>query len=89
MLKKTTVYLSSDDLFVLRKMANIRNITVAEAIRVSIQEACHPKTKEERTVWDALDKIWAKTEGLDPHKIERAVDRAVKEVRGVKKTRRS
>lgn len=87
-LKKTTVYLSDNDLLLLRKMANIRDITVAEAIRVSINDACKPKTKHEKTVWDALDKIWAKTEGIDSKKIEAAVDRALVEVRGGKKNPR-
>lgn len=88
MLKKTTVYLAYEDILMLRKMANIKNVTVAEAIRYSIHEACQPKNAEEKTVWDALDKIWAKTEGISPAKIEKAVDRATKEVRSAKKTRR-
>lgn len=70
MLKKTTVYLGPEDILLLRKMANIKNVTIAEAIRISIQEACRPKTLEEKTVWNALDKIWAKTENLLPKKIK-------------------
>jgi len=46
----------------LRKKAAISHITVAEAIRMSIQEACQPKTKEEKAIWTSLDAVWAKTE---------------------------
>jgi hypothetical protein len=88
MLKKTTVYLTDSDIALLRKKATLRNITVAEAIRMSIQEACQPKTKEEKAVWDSLDQIWAKTGSIPTSKIEAVVGRAVKEVRGGKKTRR-
>lgn len=88
MLRKTTVYLSDSDLLVLRKMANLKNITVAEAIRLSIKDSCKPKSPAEKEVWSALDKLWAKTSTLDLAKIESAVDVAVKEVRGGRKARR-
>ncbi len=89
MLKKTTVYLSTEDLALLRKKATVRHVTVAEAIRLSIQEACQPKTKDERELWDSLDRIWAKTDALESKKIESAVDKAVGEVRRGKAARRS
>ncbi len=89
MLKKTTVYLSNEDLSLLRKKATLRHVTVAEAIRLSIQESCQPKNKEEKELWDSLDKIWAKTEALNSKKIESAVDKAVKEVRRGKARRHS
>ena len=73
MLKKTTVYLSEEELSLLRKMANIRNITIAEAIRRSIQDSCKPQSKEEKTVWAALDKIWAKTKETDEDRLEKDV----------------
>jgi hypothetical protein len=88
MLKKTTVYLSNEDLVLLRKKATVRHVTVAEAIRLSIQESCQPKSKEEKELWASLDKIWAKTEALNSKKFESAVDQAVKEVRHGKKARR-
>jgi hypothetical protein len=88
MLKKTTVYLSDEDLILLRKKATVQHVTVAEAIRLSIKEACQPKTKEEKSLWDALDRIWAKTSTVDENAIESAVDKAVKEVRRGKKTNR-
>jgi head-tail adaptor len=88
MLKKTTVYLSNEDLALLRKKATVRHVTVAEAIRLSIQESCQPKNKEEKELWDSLDRIWAKTEALDSKKLESAVDKAVQEVRRGKKARR-
>ena len=90
MLKKTTVYLSEDDMRLLRKKATVRHVTVAEAIRMSIHEACKPNSKDERLIWDSLDRIWAKTEavGIDPDKVEAAVGKAVKEVRSAKKARR-
>jgi hypothetical protein len=88
MLKKTTVYLSTEDLALLRKKATVRHVTVAEAIRLSIQESCQPKSKEEKDLWDSLDRIWAKTEALDSKKVESAVDKAVQEVRRGKKARR-
>lgn len=88
MLKKTTVYLSEEDITLLRKKAAVRQITVAEAIRVSIQEACQPKTKEEKAIWNTLDEIWSKLDSVSPIKIESAVCKAVKEVRGDKKTNR-
>ena len=88
MLKKTTVYLSNEDLVLLRKKATTQHVTVAEALRLSIKEACQPKTKDEKTLWDSLDRIWAKTQSVDTSKIESAVDKAVKEVRRGKKTRR-
>lgn len=88
MLRKTTVYLSDDDLRILRKMANIKNITVAEAIRFSIKDACKPSSPAEKQVWEALDKLWAKMTGLNPQRIENVVDAAVKEVRGGRKARR-
>jgi hypothetical protein len=89
MLKKTTVYLSELDLALLRKKATVRHVTVAEAIRMSIQEACQPKTKEEEKLWDSLDRIWAKTADVPSSRVEGAVDKAVKEVRsGGKKARR-
>ena len=87
MLRKTTVYLSDDDLLVLRKMANVKNITVAEAIRLSIKDACKPKSAAEKQVWVALDKLWAKTNKVDPTSVEVAVAAAVKEVRGGRKAR--
>jgi hypothetical protein len=88
MLKKTTVYLSESDITLLRKKATTSHVTVAEAIRLSIQEACQPRTKQEKAVWDSLDQIWAKTESIATKKIETAVDKAVKEVRRGKKARR-
>ncbi len=88
MLKKTTVYLSDSDVTLLRKKAAVRHVTVAEAIRMSIQEACQPKTKEEKAIWDSLDQIWTKMDAISPSKVESAVNKAVKEVRGSKKTRR-
>ncbi len=89
MLKKTTVYLSNEDLTLLRKKATVRHVTVAEAIRLSIQESCQPKNKEEKELWDSLDKIWAKTEALNSKTIESAVDKAVKVVRRGKARRHS
>ena len=88
MLKKTTVYLSDDEITLLKKKATIQRKTVAEVIRLSIRQACQPQTKEERKVWDSLDKIWAQTDTIASEKIEAAVDYAVDEVRGGKKTRR-
>lgn len=88
MLKKTTVYLSDEDISLLRKKATIKHVTVAEAIRMSIQEACQPKTKEEKAIWSSLDSIWAKMDNVSPAKVESAVNRAVKEVRRGKKARR-
>lgn len=88
MLRKTTVYLSDDDLSVLRKMANVKNITVAEAIRLSIKDSCKPKSPAEKQVWEALDRLWAKTSGMDPSKVQTVVDGAVTEVRGGRKARR-
>ncbi|MBI2604478.1 MAG: hypothetical protein HYW49_00210 [Deltaproteobacteria bacterium] len=88
MLKKTTVYLSEDDLRLLRKKAAIQDVTVAEAIRISIQTACKPSSKDEQLLWDSLDRIWAKSEALEEEKIQSVVGKAVKEVRGAKKARR-
>ena len=88
MLKKTTVYLSDEDRTLLRKKAATSHVTVAEAIRMSIQEACQPKTKEEKAIWNSLDSIWAKMEAVPTAKVESAVNKAVKEVRGGKKARR-
>jgi Ethanolamine utilization protein EutJ (predicted chaperonin) len=88
MLKKTTVYLSDEDIALLRKKAAVRHITVAEAIRMSIQEACQPKTKEEKDIWNSLDNIWAKMADVPASKVESAVNKAVKEVRSGKKARR-
>ena len=88
MLRKTTVYLSDEDISLLRKKATIRHVTVAEAIRMSIQEACQPKTKEEKVIWNSLDQLWAKMDAVPAGKIEAAVNRAVKEVRGGKKAPR-
>ena len=87
MLKKTTVYLSEGDLQLLHKKAAVQHITVAEAIRLSIQSACKPSSKQEKLLWDSLDKIWAKTSALKTKQIDSAVDEAVKEVRGGKKHR--
>ena len=81
MIKKTTVYLSIEDLSLLRKIATTRNITIAEAIRNAIKDACKPKNMDEQKVWDALDKIWAKTSSMESQEIENAVDKAVNEVR--------
>ncbi|MES2614699.1 MAG: hypothetical protein V4591_04715 [Bdellovibrionota bacterium] len=89
MLKKTTVYLSDNEINLLKKKATIQHKTVAEVIRLSIRQACQPQTKEETKLWDDLDKIWAQTDEIDPTEIEAAVDNAVNEVRGGKKTRRS
>ncbi len=85
MLKKTTVYLSKEDLQLLRKKATIQDVTISEAIRLSIKESCHPKSKEEKTVWDSLDKIWAKTAKLSESKVALAIEKAVKEIRNGKK----
>jgi hypothetical protein len=89
MLKKTTVYLSDKDLVLLRKKATVQHVSVAEVIRLSIQEACQPKTKEEQDLWNSLDRIWTKTGVLEPKAIESAVNRATKEVRGGKTRRHS
>lgn len=85
MLKKTTVYLSDEDVILLRKKAAVSHVTVAEAIRMSIQESCQPKTKEEKVVWDSLDRIWSKMAAVPATKIESAINKAVKEVRRGKK----
>lgn len=88
MLKKTTVYLSEDDVALLRKKAAVSHVTVAEAIRMSIQESCQPKSKEEKAIWDSLDQIWTKMGAVPATKVESAVNKAVKEVRSGKKARR-
>lgn len=88
MLKKTTVYLSDKDMVLLRKKALTQHVTVAEVIRMSIKEACKPKTKDEKAIWDSLDKIWAKTAHLSAEKVESNVDKALNEVRSGKKARR-
>jgi len=88
MLKKTTVYLSDEDLSLLRKKATAQHVTVAEAIRLSIQEACQPKTKDEKELWASLDRVWAKMEAIPESKVEALVEKAVKEVRGGRKARR-
>lgn len=88
MFRKTTVYLTDEEIALLRKRATVQHVTVAEAIRLSIQEACQPKSKEERELWDSLDRLWAKTGALSPTRVQSAVDRAVKEVRGGPKARR-
>ena len=87
-LKKTTVYLSDEDMLLLRKRATTQNVTVAEAIRLSVQESCKPRTKEEKALWSSLDRIWAKTAHLNEGKIDLAVNKAVNEVRHAKETRR-
>lgn len=88
MLKKTTVYLGPEDVLLLHKIANNRNVIVAETIHISIQEACRLQTPEGKTVWDALDKIWEKREDIFPDKMKKSIDQAVKEVRSAKKKRR-
>jgi hypothetical protein len=88
MLKKTTVYLSDNEILLLKKKATLQNKTVAEVIRLSIRQACQPQTKEEKKIWDSLDKIWAQTSNIASEKIESAVADAVDEVRSGKKTRR-
>ena len=88
MLEKTTIYLSNEELVLLRKKATIQNKTIAEVIRLSIRQACHPGSKEERQVWDSLDKIWAKTAALESEKVEHSVDKALTELRSGRKTRR-
>lgn len=85
--KKNTVCLESEVDLLPRKMANTRNVTVAEAIRISIQKACRSQTPEKKAVWDDLDKIWAKAKDISSGRIERAVDQAVKKVRIAKKKR--
>lgn len=84
-MKKTTVYLSDEDQLLLRKMAAIWSITVAEALRMAIKRGCQPENKKQKTVWDTLDEIWTKTQDISAEKIERAVSRAISEVRGGKK----
>jgi hypothetical protein len=88
MLEKTTIYLSNEELVLLRKKATIQNKTIAEVIRLSIRQACQPGSKEERQVWDSLDKIWAKTAALESEKVEHSVDKALTELRSGRKTRR-
>lgn len=88
MLKKTTVYLSDEELALLRKKATIQHKTVAEVIRLSIRQACQPGSKEEREVWDSLDKLWSKTDAIAADAVEHAVDKALTEVRSGRKTRR-
>ena len=88
MLKKTTVYLTEEDRILLRKKATTSHVTVAEALRMSIQEACQPKNKQEKDIWNSLDAIWAKTDAMPASTVEAAVNKAVKEVRGGKKARR-
>lgn len=84
-MKKTTVYLSDEDQLLLRKMAAIWSVTVAEALRMAIKKACQPESKKQKTVWDTLDEIWTKTQNIPAYKIEKTVSRAVSEVRGGKK----
>ena len=88
MLRKTTVYLSDDDISVLKKKAAVQNKTVAEVIRLSIQKACKPATKDEAKAWEALDKIWAVNGKQANAKVEKIVDSAVSEVRRANKIRR-
>ncbi len=80
--------LSDEDMSLLRNKATTQHVTVAEAIRMSIKEACQPKTKDEKVLWDSLDKVWAKTAHLSSERIESSVDKAVSEVRSGKKARR-
>jgi hypothetical protein len=86
MLKKTTVYLSLEEISLLKKRALTDGVTMAEAIRLSIKESCRPKTKEEAQIWDSLDKIWAKTAKISSKIIGTLVEKAVNEVRSDKKT---
>jgi len=88
MLKKTTVYLSDDDISLLKKKAAVQNKTVAEVIRLSIQKACKPASKDEAKAWVALDKIWAANGAHDDANVEKIVETAVSEVRRANKTRR-
>ena len=88
MLKKTTVYLSDEDISLLKKKAAIQNKTVAEVIRLSIQKACKPASKEESKAWEALDKIWAMNGVHDASKVDKVVDNEVAELRRANKTRR-
>jgi len=88
MLKKTTVYLSNDDISLLKKKAAVQNKTVAEVIRLSIQKACKPASKDEAKAWEALDKIWTASGVQDDSKVEKIVETAVSEVRRANKTRR-
>lgn len=84
-MKKTTVYLSDEDQLLLRKKATIWNVTIAEALRMAIKKACQPESKKQKALWDTLDEIWTKTQNISAAKIEKAVSRAVSEVRSGKK----
>jgi hypothetical protein len=86
MFKKTTIYLSLEEISLLKKRATTDGVTMAEAIRLSIKESCRPKTEEEARIWNSLDKIWAKTAKISSKKIDTLVGKAVKEVRSDKKT---
>ena len=85
-MKKTTVYLSNEDQLLLRKKAAIWNVTVAEALRMAIKKACQPENKKQKVIWDTLDEIWTKTQHISAEKIEKAVSRAISEVRSGKKS---
>ena len=90
MLKKTSVYLDSEDKKLLKKLAATKQMTFSEALRYSIRQSCKPSNPLEQKFWDSIDLIWANNRDLDPDFLESEVDKAVKEVRSARaKTRRS
>ena len=87
-LKKTSVYLSDNEISLLKKKAALQNKTVAEVIRLSIQQSCKPTSKAEEKAWRALDKIWSFQRVQDSAQVEKVVDEAVQELRSAKRPRR-
>jgi len=87
MLKKTTLYLEDEDVYLLKKLSVLKNMTIAETVRLAIRNFCKPAGKIEEKMWKDLDKLWAKTSSIETDTLEKAVNNAVKEVRRGKKTR--
>ena len=88
MFKKTTLYLADEDIYLVKKLSILKNMTIAETIRLAIRNFCKPSNKTEERIWDDLDNLWSKIAKIENESIEKAITSAVKEVRHGKKTNR-
>ena len=87
MLRKTTVYIEENELDTLKTLSLIQNKSVAELIRVGVQQVCKSASREEIKALDVLTKIRQNTKkkGYSSKAIMNMALKAQREVRSERK----
>ena len=91
MLRKTTVYIEEGELDTLKVLSLVKNKSVAELIRVGVQQVCGSISREEMKALNVLTKIRKNTKkkGYSSKEIMNMALKAQKEVRSEYKKKKT